>query len=320
MRIALASRCVQNEGESTGSFLYFIVLFMKGIVMKKLVKEYLLCTIGVVMFVCGINIVISPLGLYNGGFVGIGQLVRYVLEHFAGITLGSVDLAGIVYFLLNVPLFVLAYRSMSKNFLYKTVYTVVLQTFLLSLVPIAKESFTDDILTACIVGGIIAGFGAGIILRAGSSGGGQDILGVYFAKKLPGFSVGKITLLVNGFVYVCCALLFDMKIVVYSLIYTCVMSTIIDRVHSQNINNTVLILTKKKGLEEFVIRELNRGITVWEGHGGYTNEPITIGMVSLSKYELPVLKRKIQDFDKGAFMVVSRNNSIYGNFEKRMEA
>lgn len=288
--------------------------------MKKLVKEYAICTLGAIMFVFGINKVIAPLGLYNGGFVGMGQIVRYVLEHFFHVSLGNIDLAGIVYFLLNAPLFGLAYKSMSKGFFIKTVYTVVLQTFLLSLVPIAEKSFTNDILTACIVGGIIAGIGVGIILRAGSSGGGQDILGVYYAKKIPGFSVGKITLIVNGFVYSCCAILFDLEVVVYSLIYTVVMSVIIDKVHSQNISNTVIVMSKKSGLDDFIINEMNRGVTIWKGQGGYTKEEINIGLVALSKYELSILKRKLNAFDKDAFVVVSEENSIIGNFEKRLEA
>lgn len=288
--------------------------------MKKLVKEYAICTLGAVMFVFGINKVIAPLGLYNGGFVGIGQIVRYVLEHFFHISLGSIDVAGIVYFLLNAPLFVLAYKSMSKVFFCKTVYTVVLQTFLLSFVPIADTSFTNDMLTACIVGGIIAGVGVGIILRAGSSGGGQDILGVYYATKIPGFSVGKITLMVNGFVYGCCAILFDLEVVVYSLIYTVVISVIIDKVHSQNISNTVMLMSKKPGLDDFIINEMHRGITIWKGQGGYTKEETNIGLVALSQYELPVLKRKLDEFDKDAFVVVSEDSRIIGNFEKRLEA
>ncbi len=288
--------------------------------MKKLIKEYAICTVGAVMFVFGINIVISPLGLYNGGFVGIGQIVRYVLEHFLGLSLGAIDIAGIVYFLLNVPLFVLAYKSMSKAFFAKTIYTVVLQTILLSLVPIAETSFTEDMLTACIVGGIVSGVGVGIILLAGSSGGGQDILGVYFAKNYPGFSVGKITLIVNGFVYGCCAILFDLEVVVYSLIYTVVMSAIIDKVHSQNIVNTVMVMSKKPGLDDYIIKEMHRGITIWKGAGGYTKEAINIGLVVLSKYELAKLKRKVAEFDTDAFVVVITENDIYGNFEKRLEA
>lgn len=272
------------------------------------------------MFVCGINFIIAPLSLYNGGFVGIGQLVRYVLETYANVHIEAFDIAGVVYFLLNAPLFILAYKSMSKHFFWKTIYTVVLQTILLSVVPIPAHSFTNDVLTACIVGGLVAGVGVGIILQAGSSGGGQDILGVYCAKVYPGFSVGKITLLVNAFVYGCCALLFDIEIVVYSLIYTCVMSTIIDKIHTQNINNTVMIFTKKRGIEDYLIKETKRGVTVWEGYGGYTKEKSFIAVVALSQYEIRKLKKNLFDFDKDAFVIVNEDIPIYGHFEKRLEA
>ncbi len=288
--------------------------------MKKILKEYIICTIGAFMFVMGINFIIAPLGLYNGGFVGIGQLVRYALEEFAHIHVEAFDVAGLVYFLLNAPLFILAYKSMSKQFFAKTIYTVVLQTILLSVVPIPEHSFTNDVLTACIVGGLVAGVGVGVILQAGSSGGGQDILGVYCSKKYPGFSVGKITLIVNALVYGCCAILFDIEVVVYSLIYTVVMSEVIDMIHTQNINNSVMIITKKAGIEDFLIEKIRRGVTVWSGYGGYTKEKTTIAMMCLSKYEIHTLKKELYLFDKDAFVIENENIPIFGNFEKRMES
>ena len=288
--------------------------------MKKRIKEYLFCTIGAVMFVFGVNAIISPLGLYNGGFVGMGQIARYLLEEYAGIKVTGIDIAGLVYFALNAPLFVLAFKSMSKEFFGKTVYTVVLQTILFSVIPIPEVGFTSDVLTSCIIGGFVSGIGVGIILRAGSSGGGQDILGVYFAKKYPGYSVGKMTLIINGFVYGCCALLFDMEIVVYSLIYTGIMSLVMDKVHIQNINTTVIIVTKKPGLEDYLIKEMNRGVTCWKGTGGYSKGETNVAMVALSKYEVAILKKKLYEFDKDAFYVLSTGNDVGGHFEKRLEA
>lgn len=288
--------------------------------MKKIGKEFLCCTFGALLFVFAINFIIAPLGLYNGGFVGIGQIARYSLENFLGFSIKAIDLAGVIYFLLNAPLVVLAYRAMSRLFLAKTVYTVILQTILLSITQIPTKTFTEDMLTACIIGGILAGAGVGIILRSGSSGGGQDILGIYFAKCCPGYSVGRITILINGFVYGCCAVLFDLEIVVYSLIYTIVMSVVIDRMHSQNINNVVIILTKKPHLEDFVIHKMHRGITVWEGIGGYTKQTINIGLVALSKYEFPALKHRLSEFDNDAFVIVAQGANILGNYEKRFDA
>lgn len=289
-------------------------------ILNNYLKDYIICTIGAFMFVVSINCIISPLSLYNGGFVGIGQLVRYVLEHFFNVQIDTVNISSLVYFLLNIPLFILAYKSMRKAFFCKTIYTVILQTILFSVVPISENSFTQDILTACIVGGIFAGIGVGIILQAGSSGGGQDILGIYYAKIYPGFSVGKITLIVNTFVYSCCALLFDIEIVVYSLIYTFVMSKVIDIVHIRNTNYTVMVFTKKSGLENYLIKQTGRGVTIWSGYGGYTHDELNVAFIALSKYEFSKLKKDLFKFDKEAFVVVNHNILIYGNFQKHLDS
>lgn len=66
-----------------------------------------------------------------------------------------------------------------------------------------------------VIGGIVAGSGSWLILRGGSSGGGQDILGLYYTKKFPGFSVGKMSLIVNILVYGICLAMFDIQIVIY---------------------------------------------------------------------------------------------------------
>ena len=58
----------------------------------------------------------------------------------------------------------------------------------------------------------------------------------------------------------------------------------------------------------------------WKGQGGYTKEETNIGLVVLSKYELPILKRKLVAFDEEAFVVVTEGNDIIGNYEKRLEA
>lgn len=287
--------------------------------MKK-INQYFLCTIGALLFATGINVLIVPLGLYNGGFVGISQLIRTIMETYFGIVVTSYDISGIIYFLLNVPLLILAYKEMSRTFLYKTAYTVALQTVLLTIIPIPSAPLVSDMLTSCILGGIIAGTGAGLVLRAGSSGGGQDILGVYFSKKIPGFTVGKLSIIINIGVYFVCALMFSVQVVIYSLIYTVISSLVIDKVHTQNINNTITIFSKKNGIEKELMEKTNRGVTYWPGIGAYTNETTNVFVIVSSKYELAKMKRIIQEIDKNAFIIVNEGISIYGNFEKRLDA
>lgn len=285
----------------------------------KRTTQYVTCLCGAILFSFGINVLVAPLGLYNGGFVGMGQLIKTILERYMGLSIQAVDMAGVFYFVLNVPLFFLAYRSMSKAFFFKTIFVVVLQTVLLAVIPAPKELIIEDMLTACLIGGMIVGVGAGLILRAGSSGGGQDILGVYFSKKISGFSVGKLTILINVFVYGVCALLFDISVVIYSLIYTVVMSLIIDKVHAQNVTATAMIFTKKKGLATHILNQMKRGVTIWDGKGGYTKAETEVLLSVISQYEIQELRKLVEDFDQDAFVIISEGDKIYGNYEKRLD-
>lgn len=274
--------------------------------------------LGSVMFAFGLNVFITPLSLYNGGFMGISQLIRTLIVQVFHFSFGQTDIAGIIYFLINIPLIYMAWSKMGKEFFGRSVITIIVQTVALTFLPVPASPVIDDYLTACVIGGIIAGTGSGMILRGGSSGGGQDILGIYFTKKFPGFSVGKVSIIINFFVYGICLLMFNIEIVIYSLIYGVVYSIACDRVHIQNINMSVMIFTKKLGISRAIIEQTGRGVTNWDGAGAYTNETSYILFVVISKYEVSQLKRIVRSIDPNAFMIFTEGCSVSGNFEKRL--
>ena len=277
---------------------------------------YAVC--GGVLFAAGVNLFITPLDLYNGGFMGIAQLIRTLLTSVFHLSFGQTDIAGIVYFLINLPLLYLAWQKMGNGFFARTVFTVIVQTAALTLIPIPERSIIDDRLTSCIIGGLIAGFGSGLVLRGGSSGGGQDILGLYFTKKFRNFSVGKMSNIINIFVYGVCLLMFDLEIVIYSLIYGVIYAMACDRIHIQNINMSVMIFTKKLGISKAIMEETGRGVTNWDGAGAYTNETSYILFVMISKYEVNQIRRIVQNIDPNAFMIFTEGCSVEGNFEERL--
>ena len=273
---------------------------------------------GAVMFAFGLNVMIIPLSLYNGGFMGIAQLIRTLLITVTGISFGQTDIAGIIYLLINLPLIYLAWSRMGKAFFARSIIVIIVQTLALTLIPIPSTPIIEDYLTACIIGGIIAGAGSGLILRGGSCGGGQDILGIYLTQRFPGFSVGKVGLLINILVYSICLFMFNMEIVIYSLIYGVVYSIACDHIHVQNINVSVMIITKQAGIADTILEELKRGVTNWHGEGAYTHSDSSILMVVISKYEVNHLKRIVHTLDPEAFMIFTEGCDITGNFEKRL--
>ena len=274
--------------------------------------------LGSVMFAFGLNVFITPLSLYNGGLMGISQLIRTLIVHVFHFSFGQTDIAGIIYFLINIPLIYMAWSKMGKEFFARSIITIIIQTAALTFIPVPSAPVIDDYLTACVIGGIIAGTGSGMILRGGSSGGGQDILGIYFTKKFPGFSVGKVSIIINFFVYGICLLMFNMEVVIYSLIYGVIYSIACDRVHIQNINMSVMIFTKKLGISRAIIEQTGRGVTNWDGAGAYTNQTSFILFVVISKYEVNQLKRIVRSIDPNAFMIFTEGCSVSGNFEKRL--
>ena len=285
---------------------------------KRLVSRIAMAVGGNILFAFGLNRIISPMNLYSSGFTGISMLLRLLVVDFLHIPqIPGVDYLGIIYLIINVPLFFVGYKVMGREFCITTILTIGVASLTMSLIPVAKEPVFDDYLTACLVGGLITGTGAGIVLKGGTSGGGQDVIGMVLSKTHPNFSVGKISIALNTVVYGVCFFLFDIQTVVYSMIFAVVNALALDYQHTQNINVQVMIFTKKEGITDRVINELRRGLTYWKGAGGYTNEDTYILSTMVTKYELPHLIEIVKRIDPQAFVMVNEKTKVYGNFEKR---
>lgn len=281
-------------------------------------RRYLMAVIGGLLYAAAINLFIVPLGLYSCGIMGIAQLIRSVLQDIVMVPLPTgFDIAGLINLALNIPLFLLAYKSISRRFVVLTLLCVLAQTFGTTFIPIPTEPILGDVLASCLVGGVIGGYGIGMALRGSGSGGGLDILGVYFMQK-KGISVGSLSMAINAAVFICCALLFDVSVALYSILFTVVFSLVLDKWHYQNINMTAMIFTRNKDLQKVILSELRRGVTYWDGAGAYTDEQTRILMTVINKYEAVEIRKIIKTHDPNAFVIFSEGNTISGNFEKRI--
>ena len=281
-------------------------------------KRTLACVLAALMYAIGVNLFVVPAQLYSGGLMGFCQVIRTILAEYFHLNFGSFDIAGIIYYIINVPIFIVAFTKMGRKFFAKTLVTVTAMTLFLSVVPIVKV--VEDTVAACVVGGIISGAGIGIVLRMASPGGGLDVVGVLLTKWRKDFSVGKVYLLMNLTLYGICLFLSDVEIVVYSVIFAAAHSMAIDKVHIQNINVEAHIITKSStvDLEKAIMEEIGRGITKWTTLGAYTYEQSHMLYITLSKYEVSRLKAVIHKYDPNAFVVINEGVSIDGNFLKKL--
>ena len=276
--------------------------------------------LGVACYAAAYRWFLVPADLYSGGFTGVSQLIKLFLVEGLGLHVPKeMDLTGSILWCINLPLFVLGYKSIGKKFLYRTIIAVCIQSVLLTVIPAPDKLLLDDLLLNCVVGGVLSGFGVGITLRAGGSGGGTDIVGMYCAKHYPEFGVGKLNMVINLFVYTIAAIRYDVEVAAYSMIFSIVAGIMMDRVNDQNIKVSVFVVTKEKGMGEKINRTMIRGVTSWKAWGEYSRSEEIVHMVVVNKYELLQLKKLIRQEDPHAFVQVMSPDMIIGNFEKRLE-
>ena len=277
--------------------------------------------VGELIAAAALNLFIVPLNLYTGGIMGVCQLIRTFLQTQLGVTFGAYDIAGILYFLVNVPILLFAYKSLGLGLVAKTIICTVSYSLFYSIIPIPSAPIVDDYLTACLLGGILTGIGSGIVLTCGCSSGGLDVIGLCLSKRGSSFTVGKFSLTFNVFLYTACLILFSPEVAIYSVIYNFFASMVLDRMHQQNVNVMAMIFTHADEhiLGQFIIDKLNRGVTYWNGTGAYTGQGVHVLCVSLSKYEIEELLHAVRSIDPQAFLTVQEGVHVYGNFRKKLE-
>lgn len=267
------------------------------------------------------NLFIVPLNLYSGGVMGVCQLIRTLLQDYAGLSFGSHDIAGILYFLVNIPILVFAYLNLGRGLVVRTIICTVSYSLFYSIIPVPAVPILEDYLTACLLGGILTGIGSGIVLTCGCSGGGLDIVGLCLSKRGSQFTVGKFSLSFNAVLYTACALLFSPTVAIYSVIYNYFTAIVLDRTHQQNVSVQAMIFTKEdeSALGRFVMDKLGRGVTWWNGTGAYTGQPVHVLFVCLSKYEIEELRHAVHAIDPHAFLVVQEGVQVDGNFHRKLD-
>ncbi len=291
--------------------------------MKKYLRwtytELFTALLGLFLYCFAVNTFIVPNNLYNGGVMGLSQLIRTFILSIVDINL-PFDIATPIYYLINIPLFILAYKKLGKYFFYRTLFSVTVCTIFLFLIPSDNLIIKDSLLTNVLIGGALVGFGCGIALSAGASTGGSDIIGMVLTSHSKKITVGNFGLAFNAFIYVICGIMNGLDIMIYSILSSIFDAVVLDRMHIRNICSTMMMFSKKhpRRIIDYVKKELDRDVTYWEAIGGYDDTKSYITYVVLSKYEKYLLESKLKHEKFDAFIVELNGVSVLGNFEKKL--
>ncbi len=280
-------------------------------------KEYLIVALGSFIYAASLNLFLIPYSLYSGGMTGTAQIIRTFLTNNFNIVF-NFDIAGILNFIFNIPLIFLAYKRFKLSFVNKTIFSLVIQTIVFSIVPIFEKPLVSDLFASIFICAISSAFGSGMILVQKATAGGNDVTGMLVSDRYRTMTVGKFALYYNCVLYTICAVFFNVEIAIYSLFYTFLYSFVIDKLHLQNIQVSLMIFTKNKLVKKTIIEEFKRGVTYWQGLGAFTESSTEVLVTVVSKYEVANIRRKIKELDSNAFIIISGELNVDGGFEKRL--
>lgn len=280
----------------------------------KATHSWLYCVAGALIFSLSMNLFLVPLHIYSAGFLGIAQLLR---DLFVGLLPWklSFDIAGILNLFLNIFMIALAAKVLAKEFALRTAAVILFQSIFLSIIPIPDTPLVQDVFTAILIGSCMCAYGTRLFFKGRGSGGGIDIIGLYLTKTGKG-SVGSIYLFVNTAIYLVCYLIYDGQVALYSIVHSCILSFVLDRIHEDNAESAALIITENRKLKQLLIKDVGRGVTVWNGSGGYSGRSKEVMMVAITKGQYLPLKRYIYQQDEQAFIIFFDHVHIAGYFPK----
>jgi uncharacterized membrane-anchored protein YitT (DUF2179 family) len=282
---------------------------------KKWFYSYSLIVIGAFILAAGFVFFITPYKLVPGGVFGVG----IVLYHLLGIPVGLTGLA------FNIPLTIVGIKLLGPRFGVKTVVGFVLTsvfidglTYLIGDMALVE----DDALLSSIFGGVLIGFGLGLIFKAKASSGGTAILSQIVAKytRMP---LGQTLIIIDSIIVLLGLVAFgDWKIPLYSWIVIFITGKVIDiTMEGMSYEKTIFIISDKyEEIRHKIIHDIRRGGTYIEGKGMYNNSDKKIIFVNVTRRELSILTEFVHEVDPKAFLTVIEASEILGEGFKPLES
>jgi len=266
------------------------------------IKQVIGIIIGTLIVAMSINTFILSNRIADGGITGIAIIFHYLFQWDVGISV----------FVLNIPLFILGYKAVGKRLLFLSILGVGTFSIALRLTENFSAVTTDTLLSS-VFGGLITGIGMGIIFRSRGSLGGTDIIAIVINKKTP-FSVGQIILGLDTFVFIGAALLFEIEMAMYAMIYMFVASKVIDLVQvGLNYSKSVMIVTENpEAIAAEIINTLERGVTYFSAEGAYSQNKKKVVYSIVNRTQLTQLKELVYQHDPQAFVSISEVSEVVG--------
>ncbi len=269
------------------------------------IRDYGFICVGALLQAIAMDLFLVPNLLSAGGIAGLAQIVNY----FTGWPI------GVMIILANLPLFLLGWKFLGGHrFLTRTIVAVVGYSVLMDLLlPYLPRHLTDDPVLIALYGGLLNGVGMGLVFRAQGTSGGTDIV-ARLLGKWRGVPLSQSYLITDTLIVFGAGLAFSWTKALYAIVVLYI-SGLAAEIASEGFNVTrvaTIITNHPQAVAEKIMRDLQRGVTMWPGTGMYSGEARSVLFCAISRGEVNQLKALLHEADPGAFVVIGQAHEALG--------
>lgn len=274
---------------------------------KTALIEFLGLVLGCIVMALGLNIFLKPHTIAPGGLSG----TSVVLNKLTNIPVSTIML------LIGIPLVLFAYKILGKKNFLKTLLGTVIFSITVNLTSdLFVNLTTNDLLLSAIAGGILVGLGIGIVFSVDGSTGGTDLIALILSKKFPNLKTTRIMMILDGVVVISSGIVNqNLETALYSAIALFILIKVADIImEGLDYSKAFFIISNESdNIRNIIAKELQRGSTILEGRGGYTDDRKDVLLVIIQKNQEVALKKLVKNIDPNAFVIVSDVHEVLGN-------
>lgn len=268
--------------------------------------DYLKIVVGCALFGIGFNLFLKPNDLNAGGITGLSMIIVELIG------VGSI---GIVSALINLPLFAVGGMKIGKKFFFDSLIGMMLISVFVDAFAFLPNPGTETLLGA-MYGGVVCGFGLGLVFSVGGSTGGSDIIVRLLKLKYQYVPIGIITTIFDAVVAILTGLVFkNANVALYSGVCIFVTGRVIDAVvYKFDYSKVAIIISRHYDtIAKRIGDDLHRGSTFLEGQGVYSGDDMKVILTAVKKQQISELKEIVVEIDPDAFIIVQEAHQVLGD-------
>ena len=278
------------------------------------VLDFSMIILGTLIMGFSFSIFLEPNNISVGGFSALAMILNTLLAQ-VGIT---VIPTSAIYFILNIGLYLLAFKTLGKKFAIKSLLGIVSFSLGMELFSMLQISITYELLISAVFGGAIMGVGVGFVVRFGGSTGGSDMIGSIVRSKNKNASIGSIMILVDLIIIALSLFVFTngfelLPYTITALLFSMYITDFINDGYKE-VRAFNIVTNKPMEISNAIMEQLSRGCSCTSAKGMHSNSDKTIIICLISKYQTSQLKSIIKEIDPSAFVYTTKVSEVLGEW------